>query len=273
MKKILLIVVIFIILGVGGFFVYKKVISRPKDEARKTITSKKPEVNLLEREKRPYVTLIPRADGREVSMTINDLKNQEELVEYELEYQAGSMLQGAGGRIDFSEEPAPVTKKLLFGSCSKGKCKYDEDVSGGSLTLYFTGQEEYGLKTEFTLNKMEDKKGVFTSRDVKTSLDVGEKGLDNDVFVIVASTMGLPASPAGGPSEVGGEVVAGPIGFFTAEKQTIKKATLTFKGIKAEGNLKVLGWDGSNWQEYETKLEDNTATAQVDQLATFVLVK
>jgi hypothetical protein len=265
MKKFIVILIILAFIA-GGYFGYQKIFSKKK-EAPKTITSKKRNpVNILALEKRLYIVLVPREDGHEVFMTLDNLHHGEEKVEYELEYQAGTMLQGAGGRIDFTEEPAPVTKKLLFGSCSKGKCKYDEDVSGGSLTLDFTGKEDYSLKGEFTLGKMEDKEGVFQSRDVKVSLDVGEDGLDEDVFVIVAGTMGLP-------KEVEGEIIAGPVGFFTANKQTIKKATLSFKGIKEEGDLKVLGWNGTEWRKYEVKLEDNTATAEVDQLTTFILVK
>jgi hypothetical protein len=265
MKKFIVILIILTLVG-AGYFGYKKFFAK-KEEKSKVVTSKKRNpVNILDLEKRPYVTLIPREDGHEVAMSIANLHYGEDRVEYELEYQAGTLLQGAGGRIDFNEEAPPVTKNLLFGSCSKGKCKYDEDVSGGSLTLHFEGKEDYSLKGEFTLGKMADKEGVFQSRDVKVSLDVGEEGLDDDVFVMVASTMGLPG-------EVEGEVIAGPVGFFTADRVSIEEATLTFKGIDKEGDLKVLGWDDADWQKYEVELEDNTATSEIDQLTTFVLVK
>lgn len=266
MKKVILVVLIIIFLGAGGFFVYRKI--SKKEEAReapKVVSRKRPEVNLLDLEKRPYVTIVPRADGRELFVTIDQLKMDEKRVEYELEYQAGTLLQGAGGRIDFSEEPAPVTKKILLGSCSKGKCKYDEDVSGGSLSLYFEGKEDYGLKGEWSLGLMSEREGVFTSRDVKISLDVGENGLASSAFVIVFNTLGLP-------EEVGDEVLAGPVGFFTSGAE-IKKGTLAFRGVKEEEGLKVLGWDGSDWQEYEVKREGDDLAAEVDQLGTFVLAK
>lgn len=263
MKKIILILIILAVLG-GGFFAYKAISSK-KQASKKVVQKKKPEVNLIEMEKRPYITLVPREDGHEVSMTIADLKLKETDLEYEMEYQAGNMLQGAGGRIDFTEEKPPVSKNLLFGSCSKGKCKYDEDVSSGSLTLYFSGKEDYGLKGDFTIAKMEEAEGVFNSRDVKVSLNVGEKGLDDEVFVVVLYTMGLPA-------EVDGEVIAGPYGFFTSQEQSLKEAELTFKSSE-QGDLKILGWDGSQWQEYETKVADGQAVAEVDQLTTFILVK
>ena len=267
MKKILVIFIILAILTGGGFFAYQKFFQKEKaEETKKVITKKKPQINLLELEKRPFVILLPRIDGHELFVTIDGLKMGEDSVEYELEYQAGTMLQGAFGRIDFQEEPVPVTKKLLLGSCSKGKCKYDEDVSGGSLTLYFEGKEDYGVKGEFTLNKMSEKKGVFSSKDEKISLDVGKTGLASGTFVVVLDTIGLP-------EEINTKVLAGPIGFFTASEQSIKKATLTFKEIKEDiTDAKILCWNEKEWQEYEVETEGEEASAQIGQLGTFILV-
>jgi len=265
-KKIVIFIIILVFLG-GGFLAYKKFVKKPSTEEKKAVVSKKkPQVNLIDLEKRPYVTLVPREDGREVSMTITKTHFGEDKVEYELEYQAGTMIQGAFGRIDFSEEPLPVTKKLLFGSCSKGKCKYDEDVSGGSLTLYFKGSEDYAVKGEFTIGQTGEKEGVFSSRDAKISLDVGEKGLSAGTFVIVSSTIGLP-------EEVEGKVLAGPVGFFTANSVKINQATLSFKGINEDlDKVKVLGWVNSQWQVYEAVKEEDGISSQVDSLGTFVLV-
>jgi hypothetical protein len=267
MKKLVVIVLI-IILAAGGYFGYTKFLKKekPEEEKRKVITKQRPAVNIIDIEKRPYVTLVPREDGNEVGLSIIDLKGREKLVEYELEYQAGSLLQGAGGRIDLAEEPLPVTKNLLFGSCSKGKCKYDEDVSGGSLALYFENGEDYGVKGDFTIKQMSEAEGVFRSRDVKAELDVGEDGLGNSVFIIVASTIGLP-------EKVDGDVIEGPVGFFTAGIEKIDDATLTFKTSKDIDSPLILAWDGSEWIEYEAEKEDGGYLTTVDMLATFVLVK
>lgn len=265
-KKWIIIPLVIIVLAAGGFFGYKKFFAKKKKEEPKKVVSKKAQlVNQIELGKRPYLTLVPREDGREVSMTIDKLQLGEENVEYELEYQAGNMIQGAGGRIDFTQEPAPVTKKLLFGSCSKGKCTYDENVSGGSLTLTFAGKEGYALKGDFTLNKMSEKEGIFSSRDAKVSLEVGSKDLPADVYVIVASTMGLPG-------KVEGKVISGPVGFFTANKATLKSATLTFKSHDDLSKAKIMMWDGSQWQDLEGKAGEEEISASVDQLGVFVLM-
>jgi len=263
MKKILIVIFLFLLAG-GGYFGYQKFKpTQVEEEEKKVINRKETLVNQLDLEKRPYVVLRPREDGRELSLTISNLKMGEKRVEYELEYQAGTMIQGAFGRIDFEEEPAPVTKKLLLGSCSKGKCTYDKDVSGGSLTLYFEGREDYSLKGDFTLNQMEEKEGIFSSRDLKASLGVGTGQLGTNDFVVVFSTMGLP-------DKVDGQVLAGPVGFFGANK-SVSEGILTFKTDETEG-VKVLGWDGEEWKSYPVEAEDGSVFAEIDRLGSYVLV-
>ncbi|PIS09161.1 hypothetical protein COT75_02780 [Candidatus Beckwithbacteria bacterium CG10_big_fil_rev_8_21_14_0_10_34_10] len=266
MKKIIIIILSVILLGTAGFFGYKTIKNKKKtEETKQVVTKKRQEVNLLELTKRPYITLIPRTDGRELFLNIENLKLKEELVEYELEYQAGTMIQGAFGRIDFLEEKPPVRKGLLLGSCSKGKCRYDEDVTGGSLTLYFEGSEDYSLKGEFTIGTMLEKKGIFSSRDAKVTLEIEKGDLSESTFLVVSSTMGLP-------KEVKGEVVSGPIGFFTASKTNLTKSKLTFKTDKDLENPMILGWDGTEWQEYEVEKVTEGYSTLINNLTTFVLV-
>lgn len=267
MKKIIIFIIIFLTLASLGFLSYKLFFKKKTPEPVRAVISKRQElVNQLALEKRPYVTITPREDGKEISMTIFGLKNSEEKAEYELEYQAGTMIQSAVGKINFLEEKPPVTKKLLLGSCSAGgKCSYDKDVSGGSLALYFDGAESYGLRGDFTYNKMSEKVGLFSSRDVKVSLDIGSKGLAKDAFLIVASTMGLPG-------EVSGKVLIGPVGFFTSSNPNLSQAALTFKSHEDLSQAKIMGWTGSSWKEYAGKVGEGDISTSVDQLSTFILV-
>ena len=275
MKKttlITLIIIILILLGfIGGGFAYLKFGKKPagKPEQGERVVTQVEKINDLELEKRPYVSLVPREDGKELFLTISNLKLREAKVEYELEYQAGTMIQGVFGRIDFGEETPPVTKKLLLGSCSKGKCKYDEDVTGGTLTLRFSGGErDYVLREDFTLNLMSEKEGLFTSRNTKVSLDVGSQGLSASTYVVVMLTFGLP-------KEVKGELIAGPIGFFTTQQIPLRKeVTLTFKEVEEAEGVKAYGLVKDEWQEFEeVEVEDNSISVSVDQLTTFVLIK
>src|SRR3989344_797126 len=184
-----------------------------------TATKKLEEINKIALADRPFVTLTPRADGKEVTLTIDRVKNADS-VEYEMEYQAAELIQGVFGTINFADEPLPVEKSLLFGSCSRDKCRYDEGVTGGSLTMRFDGgKEAYALKSEFNLQNMFDREGVFLSRDSQATLNVGRTGLPNNTFVVITGTMGLP-------TDVDGEVIAGPYSFLAASSPVLKSAQL-----------------------------------------------
>ena len=231
-----------------------------------TPAKKMEEINKIAIADRPFVTLTPRDDGKEVTMTIDFVKDAANL-EYEMEYQAASLIQGVFGTIDFTKEPAPVSKDLLFGSCSKGKCRYDEGVTGGSLTLRFDGgKTAFALKTDFNLQNMFDRQGVFTSKDIKATLDVGKAGLPNNTFVIVAGTMGLPA-------EIDGEVLAGPYAFLAATSPVLKAATLTIQSKDDLTGAKLMMWNGKSYVDLKATVADGKISAPVTGLGTFVVVK
>lgn len=231
-----------------------------------TPVKKMEEINKVAMTDRPFVTLTPREDGKEVKMTIAMVKDATSL-EYEMEYQAASLIQGVFGTIDFTKEPAPVSKDLLFGSCSKGKCRYDEGVSGGSLTLRFDGgKAPYALKSDFNLQQMFDRQGKFVSQDSKATLDVGKTGLPNNMFVIVSGTMGLPEALAG-------EVLAGPYSFLAAASPTLKNATITIQSKDDLNGAKLLFWNGKSYSELKATAGDGKISAPVTGLGTFLVVK
>lgn len=269
-KAILITIILVIFIFIGGGVAYLKFGKKSvkKSEQGERVITQVETINELGIKERPYVTLAPREDGKELFLTIANLSLRETKVEYELEYQAGTMIQGVFGRINFGEEKPPVTKKLLLGSCSKGKCKYDENVAGGTLTLRFSGEREYVLREDFTLNLMSEKEGLFATRNTKISLDVGSRGLPADIYLVVMPTFGLPRP-------VEGKIIAGPIGFFTAAPASLtKEATLTFKGIEETEGVKVYGLVKDEWQAFkEVEVKDSTVSVLVDQLTTFVLVK
>src|SRR3990167_7164244 len=261
MTKILLLVLI--LLSLTGCTKKPPPSSTPK-------TNNEP-VNTIDVKDRPYVTLAPTIGGRhplgqEVTLTIHTVTLGATSVEYELEYQAGTLLQGAFGTIDLTKDQPPVNKDLLFGSCSTGgKCAYHKDVSGGNLTLRFKGgSQNFNLKSEWNLQKMADRQGKFSSRDGKFQLEVGKTGLQNNTFLVMIQTMGLPKS-------VGGEILAGPYGIFTNNHQLSGTAQLTLRLNQDASSAKLLGWDGQAWKEYKSTLADKTLTATVDKLTTFIV--
>jgi len=252
-----------ILLSIIGFFIFKK----PKETDTPQVPVRKvEEINKIDLKDRPYVTLTPRADGREVTLSIDNVIDATE-VEYELEYQAESLIQGVFGTIDFSEDPLPVSKELLFGSCSKGKCRYDTGVTGGSLTLSFDGGDKpYALKSDFNLQNMFDRQGIFTSKDIKATLDVGKTALADATFVLVASTMGLPEN-------LEGQVLAGPYAFTSAVDPTLKTATLTIQSKEDLTGAKLMMWDGKAYEELVSEISEGKISAPVTSFGTFVVVK
>lgn len=240
--------------------------SKKNRTATPEATKKMEEINKIALADRPYVTLTPRADGKEVSMTIDRVAKATS-VEYEMEYQAESLIQGVFGTIDFTQETAPVSKNLLFGSCSKGKCRYDEGISGGSLTLRFDGgKEPFALKSGFNLQRQFDREGKFISQDSKAGLDVGRSGLPANTFVLIAGTMGLPTA-------VDGEVLAGPYSFLAATSPTLKNATLSIQSKDDLTGARLMWWDGKSLTELKAETGDGKISASVTALGTFLVVK
>lgn len=265
-KKLFFIILLFIlVLPVAIFLIYKNYFRQSEVRSKAVVSEKKPELNLLDLEKRPFLNLRAINGGKEVEITIDKLKNKEKKVEYILEYQSGNLLQSAKGSLELTKEP--ISTKILLGSCSAGgKCTYDKNVSKGSLYLYFFNSKNYGLKANFTFNKVSEKDGIFTSYDGKITLKTDKDSLDKNDYLIVCETMGLP-------KELKKEIIAGPIGFFNQQGREIK-GQLTFKLFEKDLSAsKIYGWDGEKWQEYKSKTEGDTISAAIDRLSVFVLAK
>lgn len=261
LKYLIPVLIVLIVIGVFIFKNPKKATQTPAGTARQV-----EQINQISIKDRPFVTLIPRADGKEVTLSLDQVKNASK-VEYELEYQTDSLIQGVFGNIDFTKETPPVSKNLLFGSCSKGKCRYDEGIVGGSLTLRFEGgSQPYALKADFNLQNMFDRQGVFISKDAKATLDVGKSGLANATFMIISSTMGLPAA-------VDGEIIAGPYAFLAASSPKLSKASLTIKSKDDLSGAKLMYWNAKAWLELKAELGAGDISASVTGLGTFVVVK
>jgi hypothetical protein len=222
---------------------------------------------------RPFVSLTPSASGGEVFISIDSAAA--ELAEYEIEYQAendagGTIIQGGIGRIKLAEQTQPTDpKEFCFCSQSKGKKKYDTGVSAGSVMLHLSGGvEEYSLKGDFTIGKMGEEEGLFSSRNSKAQLEIVQTEISPQTPIVVADTLGLPG-------EVENELVEGPYGFFAPEGTTVEQATLTLKTKEDLAEATLLGWDQGNeeWKEYQFEAGEEQLSAEIGELTTFILVK
>lgn len=258
MKKTLLFLLI--ALSFTGCSLFKKKTTQaPEDKKKPPINEP---INVIDLSERPYVSLSPRNDGRELTLTIHTLPKPAEEMEYELEYQAGSLLQGAFGSVDLSKS-LPIETKILLGSCSAGgSCSYHEDVKGGSLTLKFRADENYALKTEWRFVDLSQEDEALSSRDAKFSLDITDQVISSN-YAIVAQTSGLP-------SPLDTQVTAGPYGLFFSQNESLKSANLTLRLTIDSDSVAIKSWDGQQWQSLDTSTSDKQAQAQINAGQVFV---
>lgn len=260
--KIIVGLVLLILVG-GGVFFATRGSDTPEPEAAqgKKKTKITEPVNVIPMSERPYILVSPTADKRNVTIAVDALKKEATDVDYELEYQSGSLLQGAFGLITLDSLPA--TTKILLGSCSAGgACTYHEDVQGGSLTTRFSGTENYALKTDWKYIELTDGESEISSRDAKFQLS-GADIADIDI-AIIADSSGVPAGLEGTP-------VSAPYTLQTVPTLS-GTASLSIRANE-EGELSIAGWNGEEWTVFETTIDGKTATAEVKLMELYVVVK
>lgn len=266
MKKqtMMIIGVVITVLVVGGsVFAYlkmsgQKMVEQSQDNKKKKVSQP---VNVIEVEDRPYLKIVPLADGRNLDLTVVSLKKSAQAMEYELEYQAGSLLQGAFGELELTSLPS--TKRILLGSCSAGgACTYHEDVKGGTLVSRFSGPEDYALKQDWRyLDNLAKETGV-SSKDAKFQLEA--KNIGQQRFIVIFNSPGYPEGLAGTP-------VSDPYSLETSSPLS-GEGELTIRATE-EGDLTIMGWDGSNWQEFDTSTQGKEAKATVKLMPLYLVVK
>jgi len=126
-------VLIAIILLSGGYYFFSsnksskpsEVIPEPTKEIIPTIAPK--DLGL---------TLMARSDKRAIKFEITNIKNITSL-DYEISYVTkGNIPRGAIGHIEVKPTDKKIeTNYIELGTCSSGKCKYDEGVSKVSLII------------------------------------------------------------------------------------------------------------------------------------------
>ena len=258
MKKntvIFIVVIAVLLIFVGAIFLLRG--------KRKTETSSENQQNqqtTLETplEDRPYVSLTPRADGKEFTLDITRIKNTQ-TIEYELVYESQGLSRGVIGSVDLKNEDK-VQRKLLLGSCSKDVCKYDEGVEKGTLTLRFRGSDG---SRKFTSDfRLQQGGKELSSMDEKFKL-IGK--FSAGTFYLTMSTIGLP-------EKIEGKVIGGPYGVFTAGSSVVKNSVLTMTLSETPTEAKLFLWDGeSSVEQKGAKIEGEDLIATVNSLGTFFI--
>jgi len=247
-----------LLLILGGIFWFLR--GRGPAELEEVPEELAPEWSL---EERPYITLTPREDGREFKLRIEGIKDTE-LVDYELVYFANDISRGVTGTIEL-EGKTSAERDLLLGSCSRNVCKYDENVTEGTLSLRFQNPEGQVRKYELAFHLQTGDEAVvgLTAGDGNFSF-LGK--LPTDEYYLTLSTVGLPKMPQEQP-------LAGPYAIFTsASKKAEGKVNLKLEGEITEA--KILVWDSAQkaWKEFGGTIKNNFISASVESLTTFLVV-
>ncbi len=231
-KLLIFLVVILGIVTSGGVFWFVKGVTQKPTTG---IGSKEQEVlRELPLAEKPFASLTPRTDGHEFKLAVSKIPAGTDTFEYELVYKnSDGVTQGVPGSVKL-KGATTLERNLLLGSCSSGKCKYDEGVEKGTLTLRLRnadGELISKLETDFHLQQG----GPLSSSDGNFKLT--SSSLSAKTFYLTMGTFGLPMSAPAGAS-------SGPYGVFTSGNTTVV-------GMVTLGSGTIYDWNGSKWAMLE----------------------
>ncbi len=163
---------------------------------------------------RPILMLTPREDGHWLDLKITKLGRFEAMtMDYELLYKLpDGRTQGVPGTVRMNTLAGGETnQELLLGSESSGNFRYDEGVTGGTLTLRFRNEKGKLLakfESEFTLSNDTDE---LKSVDGSITYTLDES---NENYFVVMNTVGHE-------DNLPGELEREPFGIFSSSEDPV----------------------------------------------------
>jgi len=203
MKKylpIILFAIGLLVLGAVFFFIARstKQTNAPEEESALT------EVVLADR---PVASLTPSADGHELTLKIEKIKIDAISLDYELLYSLpDGRTQGVPGSINI-KSAGVIERKLLLGSESSGKKRYDEGVEEGTLTLKFRNDDRKLVAKFSTKFHLQSNTKDISSADGKVKVTLLKT--PTKTFFVTMETFGISAEPPAA-------LRAGPWGVFSS---------------------------------------------------------
>lgn len=271
-KKLLIILaaVALVIGAVAAFFVVRNKRTTPEPEVEDTRRRISEPVNVIPIAERPYLNILPLADGRHLTIQVLEVNKQAHEVEYELEYQSGAMLQGAMGQLDLST--LPVSEKIMLGSCSAGgACTYHENVTGGNLLLTFVGEENYAVKTNWRYFNNINQSNQVSSWDAKFQLE--SKSLIPVRFTIVFNSPGVPKGLEELLEDNQELRLLADHYALTSSTPLTGEGEVMIRLNEDTQSARIVGYDGKSWVEFETALDGKEATAQVELMELYTVIE
>lgn len=159
---------------------------------------------------RPFASLTPTSDGHYINLKIDKITlPKASSLDYELLYSLpDGRTQGVPGTVDLKGEKS-FERKLLLGSESNGKFRYDDGVIDGSLTVRLRNSSgkllaKFSTKWHLQSNDLE-----LTSIDQNFIYKLDKK--PTGMFFITMETFGLADTSIT-------EVSSGPYGVFASDR-------------------------------------------------------
>ena len=233
MKKILpfLLLILGILVLASAYFL----VIKPKNESIKENNTQEEVVPEVPIEQRPIVSLTPSNDGHWLTLEIKDIRISAENLEYLLLYDLpDGRQQGVPGTVKLAGENM-IERKLLLGSESSGKFRYDEGVEKGTITIKF--RDKQGKLVAKFSGDFHLQNGTDNLSSVDGSFTFKLSKIPKTGYFVIMETFGIPEGL------LRNDISFGPYGLYSSSD------------INAEGNISMQAypiyyWNGKEWIQY-----------------------
>lgn len=248
---------VIILLVVTGFFIYQRFTRQEEVLLEDIVLNFDPEG--------PYTILTPRRDGNALIINIRRIASFGSFA-YALTYiDKQGIDRGAGSEeswIDIKDKKSDYEQEILFGTCSKNVCKYDEGVENGTLILRIRkGRQPYRMLTQWHLQRPDLALGELTSGDghFKYKIDATREELALVGFTIINDLTGVPKLSE--KRKVFGKVYS--LNVQLAKELMSGQVTIEL-AEQPPADAKVARYDESQngWEELETKISGSILSAK-----------
>ncbi len=250
--SLLFLLVVFRFVGLGN-----------TDSSKSQASEETGEIRDLDSSNRPYIGLVPRADGHAIILTVTN-HQQFSSLDFEILYQAGSLQQGSIGQIDISK--AAYKTEITLGACSKGVCRYDDNVRTGSIKLNgrFKGKQ-YVAQVPFVLEKITPEASNIVGPENTFDISIQSGSVSSEYYVLIAETLGLPIKLN---NHKGLSVAA-----FSIAPKLNRPAVIKLKNQNIEGlNVNRFDFVQNSWTKIDSQIENGNQFS-VDNFGLFAFTQ
>ncbi|HCB23019.1 hypothetical protein A3H81_00595 [Candidatus Daviesbacteria bacterium RIFCSPLOWO2_02_FULL_38_18] len=250
-KVTVILIAVLGLLALGVYFAFQKFAVIPSVPVE--------EIDLSFDSEGPYALLFPRRDGNALILNLKRTSSYEN-ISYELAYTAEGVDRGVMGEVNTKEKKGEYEQEILFGTCSKNVCKYDQGVENGTLVLKIKkGNKLFRMITQWHLQKPDVALGVLSSGDAHLvyKMDAEREALSAVGFTIINDLTGVPKLPA--ESQVLGKVYS----LNAPVAKSLPEGDLSVElAENPPDGAKLFRFDGSKWQELETKVDGSKLSSK-----------